>query len=255
MDPQQIKSQIAWYKTTPGKIFISVLAIIFIISFFFLALISYYFWNIKYGDAEKLAKEFSSDQFTIGSDLSQYSTGNINTVIINKIHEYNPTLGNSESNINILMFIDFECPYCQANYAIYNNIMQKYNNAINFVFKQFPLESIHPNAIKPAIASSCANEQDSFWNYYHLIFQNKKTDSASLRGYAQELNLDQQKFDLCLNNPKIIKQIEQDLKDGVELGVTGTPTFFINKTKVEGIAEEEAWDEILITEIQKSYQN
>ena len=148
-------------------------------------------------------------------------------------------------------FIDFECPFCQANYPTIKGIIKKYDPAVNLVFKHLPLTSIHPRALDAALASTCANEQEKFWEYHDLLFETKQLDNASLFATANKLNLDKDKFSSCFTNKKYLTQINKDSKDAVAAKLRGTPTHIVNGEIIEGVKTTEEWDKIIIKHLNK----
>ena len=110
----------------------------------------------------------------------------------------------------------------------------------NLVFRDFPIQSIHPNAVPASVASECANEQGKFKDMHDMLFDNQNewnrqetADALSLFSqYATEIQLEQETFDSCLTSGKYIEEIKKDLKDGQEYGVTGTPGFFIGNDQI-----------------------
>ena len=101
--------------------------------------------------------------------------------------------------------------------------------------RDFPLTSIHPFAQKAAEATECADEQDKFWEYHDLVFANQGAiDVDSLKGYAEQLDLDTANFNDCLDEGKQTSEVEKDSEDARASGVSGTPAFFINGQLVSG---------------------
>lgn len=142
----------------------------------------------------------------------------------------------------IYEFSDFQCPFCQKFYKeTYSQIKKNYidTGKITFVYRHFPLTSIHQFAEKAAEAAECANSQDKFWQYHDLLFNNSKSDGGGLSvsdlgKYAVEAGLDTAKFNTCLGGGGVAEKVAEDLKIGQEAGVTGTPAFFINGKKLVG---------------------
>jgi protein-disulfide isomerase len=149
-----------------------------------------------------------------------------------------PREGNAKATVTIVEFSDFECPFCQRYYNdAYKQMKAEYidTGKVNFVFKQFPLTSIHPRAQKAAEASLCANEQGKFWEYHDTLFANQQAlDVASLKQYAADLKLDTTKFNSCLDTSKYAGTVSAETNQGVTAGVQGTPTTFINGKKIVG---------------------
>jgi len=150
-----------------------------------------------------------------------------------------PVKGNPDAPITLVEFSDFQCPFC---YRFHQNtlplILENYvdTGKVKFVYRDFPIVSLHPNgAIPTAIAAECADEQGMFWQYHDKIFQNQKNwerlpaeDIINvLKTYAQELGLNTNQFNDCLDSGKYLDEVNKDLQDGSSYGVTGTPGFFI----------------------------
>jgi protein-disulfide isomerase len=197
--------------------------------------------------AEEFNPEFTKDPNTKTSDAFG--------VIVDQpeqyIHAANPTTGGENAPVQIIMFIDFECPYCQRSYPIVKELTQRYGDVIELIFKHFPLESIHPDALPAARGASCADDQGAFWPYYDVLFTSRQLDEASLLSHADTLGLDIQTFSTCLNSQKHEQEIEQDLLDGIDIGVRGTPTYVVNGIKIEGVLSKEIWDAVILEQLQK----
>lgn len=162
-----------------------------------------------------------------------------------------PTYGPEDAKVKIVEFSDFECPYCVRNVATMNKIKEEYKDQISTTFRDFPLD-FHKDAKNAAMASQCAFEQNKFWEYYDIVYRNQDTiDKESLKKYAKELKLDTKKFNQCLDDEKYNEEVEKDIKDGVEAGVTGTPATFINGRKVVGAQPFEVFQEIIDEELAK----
>jgi protein-disulfide isomerase len=103
------------------------------------------------------------------------------------------------------------------------------------VYRDFPLTQLHPRALPAALAADCANAQGKFWQYHDLLFANQSAlDDASLEAYAAQLGLDQATFDECYTSREYFDEVAADFQDGVDYGVSGTPTFFVNGHRLVG---------------------
>ena len=133
-------------------------------------------------------------------------------------------------------FSDFQCPYCARFFLqTYPQIRQEYEGKIKFVYRDFPLTTIHANAEKAAEATECADEQGKYWEYHDLLWTKQEAlDVSSLKSYAAGLGLDTAAFDECLDSGKYASEVEKNLQDGVSYGVQGTPAFLINGLLVPG---------------------
>ena len=154
-----------------------------------------------------------------------------------------PMKGNPDAAITIVEFSDFQCPFCAKFHEnTLRQIEQNYisTGKVNFVYRDFPIQSIHPNAIPAALASECADDQGKFWEMHDMIFENQRSwqdlqivQSTSLfKEYAVKINLDSDEFDSCLDSGKHIGEIQNDLDDGRAYGVTGTPGFFVGNEEI-----------------------
>ena len=147
-----------------------------------------------------------------------------------------PATGPPDAPVTIVEFSDFQCPYCQAfSQQTLPLILSTYRDRVRYVFRDFPIASIHPQAQKAAEAAECAFEQGRFWEYHDRLFLHQGALSlADLKTHARAVGLDGQAFERCLESGKYAHEVQKDLEDGLTSGVTGTPTFFINGVKVEG---------------------
>ena len=154
-----------------------------------------------------------------------------------------PIIGNPDAPITIVEFSDFQCPFCaRFNAQTLPSIMEEYidQGKVKLVFRDFPIQSIHPNALPAAVAAECANEQDKFKEMHDVLFEKQnewnklETDDALslFNQYATDMQLNQNTFDTCLTSGKYIPEIRNDLDDGREYGVSGTPGFFVGNDKV-----------------------
>lgn len=149
-----------------------------------------------------------------------------------------PFLGDPSAPVTIVEFGDFQCPFCGKFFReAEQDIIETYvkTSKARFVFRDFPLTSIHEEAQKSAEASVCAHEQGQFWKYHDLMFA--RQGDLSLKNYkawAREIGLKTAPFDQCLDSGKYAAEIQKDVSDGVQAGVSGTPATFVNGRLVEG---------------------
>ena len=154
-----------------------------------------------------------------------------------------PIIGNPDAPITIVEFSDFQCPFCaRFHVETLPLIMNEYINEgqVKLVFRDFPIQNIHPNAVPASIAAECANEQGKFKQMYHMLFEKQKEWNnletpyavAIFNQYASEMQLEEEKFALCLKNAKYLEEVQNDVDDGRTYGVTGTPGFFIGNDQV-----------------------
>lgn len=164
--------------------------------------------------------------------------------------EGHPSHGPADAPVTIVEFSDFECPYCQAMLGTIKNVQETYGEKIRLVYRQFPLNSIHPNAQKAAEASLCASEQGRFWEMHDLMFEDQSGLSVeALTKKAESLDLDGPAFETCLTSNKYAEQVKQDVMDGTVVGVTGTPAVFVNGRPLIGNIPYDQLAEIIDDEL------
>ena len=154
-----------------------------------------------------------------------------------------PRRGDPDAPITILEFSDFQCPFC-ARFHVQTLplLLEEYidEGKVNFVYRDFPIQSIHPNALPAAVAAECANEQGKYWEYHDTLFEKQRAwsnlDSDSVIStfsqYATDVGLEQTQFDSCLESGKYLEEVQNDLRDGREYDITGTPGFFIGNEDI-----------------------
>lgn len=153
-----------------------------------------------------------------------------------------PWIGNADASIIVVEFSDFQCPFCSRFFHdTMSQIKQDYveSGKVKFVFRDLPLESIHPNAMPAHIAAECADSQNKFWDYHDLLFERQvewqrlaNTEiNQKLIAYANELGLDSPKFTSCLSDQSVQDEVRKDAMDAAKYGASGTPTFFIGNQK------------------------
>jgi len=148
-----------------------------------------------------------------------------------------PALGNPAAPLKIVMFADFSCPYSQQAAFTMRSLAAEFGDKIYYVYKDFPLVDVHPEAELASEAAACAQDQGKFWEMHDKLYQNQSDLSAeSIINYARALDLETGKFISCLNSGVKSQGIELDLAEGLQAGVYGTPTFFLGNEKIEGAA-------------------
>jgi len=168
------------------------------------------------------------------------------------VKENNYTLGRKDANVAIVEFSDFQCPACGSAHPIIKRITQEYEDKILFVYRHFPIITAHKYALKAAEAAEAAGEQGKFWEYHDLLFENQESlKTQDLKRYAQELELDTAKFNEALDSGKFKDKVTTDMDDGEKLGVSSTPTFFINGQKNVGVLSYEKFKELIDKALEK----
>ncbi|PJE76295.1 hypothetical protein COV04_00225 [Candidatus Uhrbacteria bacterium CG10_big_fil_rev_8_21_14_0_10_48_11] len=162
------------------------------------------------------------------------------------IREDSPVVGPSDAPVTIVEFADFQCPFCEESFPVIRSLMSIYEGKLRFVYRQFPVVSLHPDAPLAAEASLCAAAQDMFLIYHDKLFLNQSAlDQTSLERYAVQVGMNSQTFNTCLTNHQQQSAVARDVVDGTALGVRGTPTWFINGHKIEGAIPADLFRKII----------
>ncbi len=145
-----------------------------------------------------------------------------------------PVLGSEDAKVQIVEFSDFQCPFCDRVLPTLQQVRKEYGDQVQFVFKHLPLR-IHPKAPAAHAAAEAAHRQGKFWEMHDAIFANQHEMSPErYEQYAQELGLDLEQFKADVASESVKKRVEADSSEAASLGVTGTPSFFINGRYLSG---------------------
>ena len=137
--------------------------------------------------------------------------------------------GASTSRVTILVYGDYECPYCGAAYPIIKELQSRMGERLRFVFRNFPIVTSHPHAEQAAETAEAAAIQGRFWQMHDLLYENqRRLRDPDLHDYAERLALDVERFDKELAEHAHATRVREDFMSGVRSGVNGTPTFYIN---------------------------
>jgi protein-disulfide isomerase len=143
--------------------------------------------------------------------------------------------GPEDAVVTIVEFTDFQCPFCKGVVPTLKELVTKYGDRVRWVFRDYPIVGLHPNAPLVHEAARCAGEQGKFWLFHDLAFERSPAATPNdLRKYAAEVGADVAAFGQCLDSHKHRAAIAADIETGTKLGVTGTPTFYINGQLVVG---------------------
>ena len=149
--------------------------------------------------------------------------------------------GQESGVITITEFADFQCPACAGFFPIVSQIKEQYQDRVRFELRHFPLVQIHPNATAAHRAAQAASNQGKFWEMHDLLYQRQQSWNTSnnptgvFEQYAQELGLDMTQYRAEVGSSDVLSRINGDLDEGKRLGVTGTPTFFIDGERIEDL--------------------
>lgn len=144
--------------------------------------------------------------------------------------------GPADAAITLVQYGDFECPYTRASLGSVHQLLREYADTLRFVFRHFPLEERHPHARAAAAAAEAASTQGQFWGMHEILFARQKAlEDADLQKYARELGLDPVQFDRDRTSREVTSRIDRDLASGEDSGVEGTPTFYVNGIRHDGM--------------------
>jgi protein-disulfide isomerase len=144
--------------------------------------------------------------------------------------------GPSDAPVVLIEFADYQCPYCQKVNPQIQRLKKEYGSALKLVYKDFPLP-MHSFSQKAAEASRCAGEQGKFWEYHDVLFYSNDLGIDALKKHARVLNLNGDAFDTCLDSGVEADAVKADLGEAKSLGLTGTPSFFVNGHFFSGVVD------------------
>jgi protein-disulfide isomerase len=137
--------------------------------------------------------------------------------------------------VTVLEYGDYECPYCGEAYGVVKQLQSEFGDEVRFVFRNFPISESHPHAEEAAEAAEAASEQGKFWEMHDTLYENQAAlDDQHLKAYARILSLTPDEFERDLEEHAQRVRVQRDLASGLESGVEGTPTFFINGVRYGG---------------------
>lgn len=159
-----------------------------------------------------------------------------------------PMLGNPSAKIRIVEFLDFECPFCRTSAPEIRTFMARHANDVLLIVRDFPLESIHDQAMNAAIAARCVFAQgnaERYWRYHDLLYAAQESlGPAMFRTTAETVGADLTAYDACVASRVPETGIRASIEDGTAAGVRGTPTFFVNGYRVQGAVDLATLEEI-----------
>jgi len=140
--------------------------------------------------------------------------------------------GAADAPVTLVLYGDYECPYSGKAYPIVHQVRARMADRLRFVFRNFPITTLHPHAERAAEAAEAAAAQGKFWEMHDLLYENqKRLRDRDLHAYAEQLGLDVERFDKELAEHVHIARVHEGLRSGVRSGVEGTPTFFVNAVR------------------------
>lgn len=173
-----------------------------------------------------------------------------------EIPSHSPMWGNPDADVTMVLFDDFECPFCSRLHATYEQIKKEYEGRVKIVFVNLPLR-FHKKATPAALAALAAHQQDKFWDMYDVLFKKQKEWKSApdiqkwFEGEAKLLELDMEKFRKDMKSAQLNKILEDDMAFSEVLGIRGTPATFINGRFVNGALPFETFKKVIEEELEK----
>ena len=171
-----------------------------------------------------------------------------------------PAIGDAKAPVAIVEYSDFECPVCRSLHDALRGMLPNYAGKVRLVFKNFPLDQIHPWARTAAIAGQCANQQDpkAFWKMYDLIYDNQEIISAAnawtkMMDYGAQSGLNADALKSCMASPEAAAAVNESYANGQKLEVNSTPTLFVNGRRLVG-ADPHALEQYINYELAQQKQ-
>jgi len=154
--------------------------------------------------------------------------------------------GNPKAPIELVEYGDYQCPHCGRAYPIIKDIQKRMGQKLKFVFRNFPLTEIHPDAFNAALAAEAAGQQNKFWEMHDIIFEHQRhLDTENILVYAKRIGLNMAEFSKDIQKDIFVTKVENDIESGIRSGVNGTPSFFVNGSKYNGDWESEEFVDFL----------
>jgi protein-disulfide isomerase len=154
--------------------------------------------------------------------------------------------GSSKAVLVLVEYGDYQCPFCGHAYPIIKNIQQSFGSDLKFVYRNFPLTQMHPDAFNASLAAEAAGLQRRFLEMHDILFENQgQLHLPNLSIYAKAIGLDLVQFAKDIQENGLVAKVDQDFESGVRSGVNGTPTFFINGKRYNYDGSEQTFTEDL----------
>jgi len=214
-----------------------------------LVLLSMFVWRVLHYVQLIRSGEISVSDYNFAQSFTT-STALASTPITDGVFDVvttdDPSLGNPRAPVTIVEFADFGCPYSKEVSFVMRELAAKYPDDVYYVYRDFPLTELHPIAQMAAEAGECADDQGKFWEFHDKIYQNQLSlDENSFVQFAQQLNMNVDQFESCLDSGRHTDEVLEDYAAGLEASVRGTPTFFFNGNRVAGSVPAEIMEALV----------
>lgn len=157
-----------------------------------------------------------------------------------------------KAKVVLVEYSDYECPFCGRHHPTMQALADKYGDDVAWVYRHFPLTSIHPQAYPAALAAECANEQGKFWEYTDELVENQSSlNDTYYSKLAGDLGLNASKFSDCYESEKYKSVVDGDMATARAAGVTGTPATFVNGQLISGAVDQATFESLIDAELAK----
>ncbi len=240
----------------PTKFFVAASLATFILFAIFFFIIKINFANNTAGQFTKQTN--STDKYYLNENYSEgdlliTKVPNLKDMLAGPIiTDLDPSLGEQNAPIAIIQFSDFECGFCQEQEQILKQILTEYDNEARLIWKDYPESNENSISFQAATAARCAQEQNQFWPFHDLLYQNNNNlTQLKFLNFADQLNLNRAEFVKCLDNDNIRQLIHDNIKEANALDIKGIPFIYINDQEVMGEVSLEELSRIIEIEMDK----
>ncbi len=152
-----------------------------------------------------------------------------------KVNVTDHVAGKSNAPVQLVEYADYQCPYCRKACYVIKEAQKELGENLEFIFRNFPLVELHPNALNAAFAAEAAGQQDKFWEMHDTLFENQEyLADRDLIAYAERIGMNVDQFKTDFGEDEYYQKIQKDYDSGIQCNVQGTPTFFINGVAYDG---------------------
>lgn len=179
--------------------------------------------------------DLADSKQNIQQNIEQEDKKAVDVTKISPVTDNDHIRGDRNAKITLIEYSDFQCPYCNKLVPTIEKVLADYSGKVRFIYRNYPINSIHQYAQKAAEAGECAADQGKFWEMHDKMFANQSALTvANLKSYAKDLGLNQEQFDSCLDSGKYASRVNQQSAEAEAAGLTGTPGTFINNVFING---------------------
>lgn len=240
--------QTPWYQSGWKLALAGAGALVLVLVLVFAGFTGYYWWQIKQGKTPAFLVS-TSGTFT-ATNASKEPKRAIDRAALET--PGSAFMGLPNAPVIIVEFVDFECPNCQAAAPIMKRVMERFGYQAKLIIRHFPVESLHPGATRLSLLAWCAGQQGHFWEVHDFLFAHQDeidggVGDNDLVDAVAAVGLDSLQMERCLKDPLARQAVENDYMFGASIGIRGTPTFFINGSKVEGVVPFSAWENYFLS--------